>query len=106
MEAAHYEFLAIPFSSQNKRGPHCITEYVSKRPEVYTVCHYLIFRAFQHHISRVGDYPYVMETVESIRGLLLAHGDSLKQCLDANLDECGYRMNRIRGLPDSDLIQT
>ena len=107
VEAAHYEFLITPFSSQHKRGPHCVTEFVSKRPEIYSVCHYLIYRSFEYHISQNGEFPYVMDTVESVRGLLLSHGDSLKQCIDTTLDECGYNMNRIthRGLANLILRQ-
>ena len=89
-----------PFSFQNTRGLHGLTEFVIKRPDTETVYHYMVYRAFDHLICKEGYIPFVMETVEIVRALLLAESESLKRCIDRILDEGDYRLNRVthRGL--------
>ena len=75
-------------------------EFMIRRPDTETVCHYLVYRAFDHLISKEGCFPYTVETVEKARALLLAKSDSLKNCIDRTLDEANYKLNRVthRGL--------
>ena len=71
-----------------------------RRPDTETVCHYLVYRAFDHLIRKEGCFPFTMETAENARALLLAESESLKKCIDRTLDEADYKLNRLthRGL--------